>query len=219
MRKLFQDRFEAGRILADDLHKQQLVSPIVLAIPRGGVEVGRALADQLNYPLDLILCKKVGHPENPEVAIGSVCADGTTIQTMNPDTADPDYFNHQAAHLKTWLLGRYQQLTNREHPTDISGRDVILTDDGMATGSTMMSAIRSIRTAGANRVIAAVPVAPPSAYSYISKSADILICPIVESDFQGVGQFYVRFQQISDEQVKALFQGTYNTLNEPKIYA
>ena len=218
MKKLFQDRFEAGRILAIELRKQQLNKPVILAIPRGGVEVGRALADELNLPLDLILCKKIGHPDNPEVAIGSVCADGTTIQTMNPETADPDYFNHQSTRLKTWLLGRYQQLTNREHPLDVSGRDAILTDDGMATGSTMMSAIRSIRTAGASRVIVAVPVAPPQAKQAIIPTADILICPFIESDFEGVGQFYLSFQQISDDQVKALFHNK-QTANESKIYA
>ncbi|MFM9075900.1 MAG: phosphoribosyltransferase, partial [Bacteroidota bacterium] len=159
MDKLFVDRFAAGRTLVEEIRKLYLNKPVVLAIPRGGIKTGRAIADELHLPLDIILCKKVGHPENPELAVGSVCADGTTIQTMDVHTADPDYFEHQAARLRTWLLGRYQQLTGRETPMDVSGREVILNDDGMATGSTMLAAIRSIRTAGAGKVVVAVPAA------------------------------------------------------------
>lgn len=213
MKKLFEDRYAAGRILVDELRKLHLNNPVILAIPRGGIEVGRVLADEFGYPLDLILCKKVGHPDNPELAIGSVCADGTTIQTMNPDTSDPDYFTNQAQRLRSWLVGRYQQLTDRPKPMDVRGHEVIITDDGMATGSTMLSAIRSIRTAGASKVLVAVPVAPPEAHSSVLHSAETLICPFVEADFQGVGQFYISFPQLSDDQVKVIFQAV-PTVNE-----
>jgi len=96
---------------------------------------------------------------------------------------------------------------------DVRGHEVIITDDGMATGSTMLSAIRSIRTAGASKVLVAVPVAPPEAHSSVLHSAETLICPFVEADFQGVGQFYISFPQLSDDQVKVIFQAV-PTVNE-----
>lgn len=206
MGMLFNDRFAGGKTLVEEIKNLHMINPVVLAIPRGGIQTGRAIADELHLQLDIILCKKIGHPENPELAVGSVCADGTTLQTMDVQNADPNYFDHQATRLRTWLLGRYQQLTGRSRPMDISGREVLLTDDGIATGSTVLSAIRSIRTSGAVKVVVAVPVASAEAASIITKSSDTFICPLITAEFQGVGQFYRSFGEVSDAEVRTLFQ-------------
>jgi len=177
---------------------------MVLSIPRGGVVTGKVMADRLNLPMDLLLCKKIGHPENKEYAIGSVCADGTRILTDNTSDYHKDHFERQCQQMETWLKARYLTLTGRNHPADLKNKTVIITDDGLATGSTMLAAIRSVRTSGAQSVIVATPVASKEAAAEIKRSADEFLCPLIPQEFHAVGQFYHTFEPVTDEQVREI---------------
>lgn len=204
--KLFIDREDGAAQLAPLIHVPSNEPSIVLAIPRGGVITGKILCQRLKFPLDLILCKKVGHPENPEYAIGSVCADGTTIQTVSDEYLSHKVFDQKATQLRSWLLSRYKNLTGADQPISVRDKTTILTDDGMATGSTMLAAIRSLRLAGAKRIIVAVPVASVSAAEAIRKSGTELVCPYTPEPFNAVGEFYESFPTVTDEDVRLIMK-------------
>lgn len=204
--KLFVDREDGAAQLAPLIHLSPDEESLVLAIPRGGVVTGKILCEQLKLNLDIILCKKVGHPENPEYAVGSVCADGTTIQTVSDEYLSHNIFDRSASHLRSWLISRYKDLTGMEHPSSVKGKTIVLTDDGMATGSTMLAAIRSLRLAGAKQIIVAVPVSSVSAAEAIRKSNTLLVCPYTPEPFNAVGEFYDLFPTVTDEEVRSIMK-------------
>ena len=213
--KLFRKRLDGGMSLIPALQHLKGQHPLILALPRGGVVTGKAIADALHWPMDLILCKKVGHPENPEWAVGSVCADGTSILTYKPFQNEFN-FDRIAKQLHQWLKARYTQLTGREQPISLQGKTVVLTDDGLATGSTMLAAIRSVRVSGAKRVVCAVPVSSATAAERVRKSADEFICTSIPEEFDAVGQFYSSFPEVTDTEVQSLLQekASVNHLNQ-----
>ncbi|MBM3178574.1 MAG: phosphoribosyltransferase [Bacteroidetes bacterium] len=204
--KLFLDREDGAAQLAPLIHVSPHEQALVLAIPRGGVITGKVLCERLKLNLDIILCKKVGHPENPEYAVGSVCADGTTIQTVSDEYLSYKIFDQKATQIRSWLISRYKDLTGKEYPTSVKARTVILTDDGMATGSTMLAAIRSLRLAGAKKILVAVPVASTSAADAIRKSGTTLVCPYTPEPFNAVGEFYDSFPTVTDDEVRAIMK-------------
>lgn len=199
----FANRAEAGLLLADRLKAYKNSDSIVVAIPRGGVPVGHIVAQELGLPLDVFLVKKIGHPENPEYAIGSVTLDRYSIDRDEPGVDDA-YLQEEVQRIRKELQRRYLLFTGKHAPSDFNSKSVILVDDGIATGSTLLAAVKSVRESGASKIIIAVPVAPVQAAHHFKPLCDEYICLSEPYGFSGVGQFYEDFRQVSDEQVVAL---------------
>lgn len=205
----FEDRVEAGRKLAEALEGFTDGNAIVLAIPRGGVVVGFEIAKALNLPLDVIIPHKIGAPDNPELAIGAMTEDGTTIldeQLVTYLGVSQDYIKEESGRQKNEIERRlkfYRQ--NLPYP-NLEGLDVILVDDGVATGSTMKAALASVKHKNAKTVTVAVPVAPPSTVAELKKQATCVVCLYAPEYFQAIGQFYLDFSQTTDQEVIQLLQ-------------
>jgi predicted phosphoribosyltransferase len=197
---VFADRREAGRSLAGLLRSE--VNPVVLGIARGGVIVAEAVAESLHAPLDMVVVRKVGHPLQPELALGAVSASGESVVT--PYAAD--FFHGALSPLFETQMLRARALDTALRggipPLDISGKPVILVDDGIATSATMECAIKHARSAGAARVVSAAPVAPYESVTYLKELCDWVAVPIVsrERDF-AVGRYYRDFREVDDRQV------------------
>ena len=205
---IFQNRIDAGRQLGEALGRRLGLpdgeAPLVLAIPRGGVVVGAEVARALKAPLDLWLARKIGAPHNPELAIGSVSVNGEVY--LNQPIIDA--FGLQREHLEVEIRRRQEELLERmrllrghEEPVEVRGKTVILVDDGVATGSTALAALASLKRAGAARRILAVPVAPAETAPDLRAAADEAVILDTPYDFAAVGQFYRDFEQVSDEEV------------------
>jgi len=205
---LFHDRIDAGRQLALALQRYRGHSPLILAIPRGAVPMGRALADDLQGELDVVMVRKIGAPYNPEFALGAVDESGWVYR--NPWAGDaPAVQRHIEAESKVQLdvlRRRRAQYTPGRAPVDPAGRIVIVVDDGLATGSTMIAALHALRSRKPARLICAVPVAPPDVLDKIGAYADEVVCLHTPADFQAVGQFYRHFDQVEDEEVIAVLR-------------
>lgn len=203
----FFDRNDAGKQLAKALIDFPTENGLVLAIPRGGVVVGYQIAEALNLPLDVIVPRKLGAPDNPELAIGAVTEDGTQvidegiIAYLNVSNS----FIQEESRRQIEEIGRRLQVYRKGMTSlDLKEKDVIIVDDGIATGSTMKAALASVRNRGAASVIVAVPVGPPSTIEELQELADRVVCPYKPDYFQAIGQFYEDFNQTSDEEVIAL---------------
>lgn len=216
---MFQDRREAGQKLAQKLKSYQAEKPLILALPRGGVPVGFEIAKTLNAPLDVLVVRKIGIPWNPEFGVGAI-APG--IQVFDEDSL-------QALDIKKPLLKdiidqETQEMNRRLHvyrqdedfPV-ISGKTVILVDDGLATGLTTCAAINSIRKLNPAKLILAVPVGPAPTVALLKKLVDDLICLENPTSFHAVSLFYQRFPQVSDEEVINLLKEAKETLHKDKI--
>lgn len=197
---MFQNRLDAASKLAEKLSRYKNTDAVVLAIPRGGVTIGKEIADKLNIPLEIILSKKIGHPRNPEFAIGSVSELGMVINDAIMDIS-MDYIQNEAARLQLQLKEKYKLFMGDRKPTDLKNKIVILVDDGIATGNTILATINMIKKKIPKKLIVAVPVAPPDTARKINKEVDEMICLLTPADFYAVGQFYADFSQVSDEEV------------------
>jgi predicted phosphoribosyltransferase len=203
----FVDRVDAGKRLASALKNFSGKKGIVLAIPRGGVVVGYMIAKTLNLPLDIIIPRKIGAPDNPELAIGAVAEDGTAILDQNLIK----YLGVSREHVIEEIERQKQEIRRRlklyrqdaSYP-DLKGLDVIVVDDGIATGSTMKAALASVKNRGASSITVAVPVGPPSTIEELEKMADRVVCLFTPEFFQAIGEFYRDFSQTSDEEVIGL---------------
>jgi putative phosphoribosyl transferase len=205
----FNDRIEAGKQLAKALSDFKGKNAIVLAIPRGGVVVGFEIASELELPLDVIIPRKVGAPNNPELAIGAVAEDGTIIldNSLVAYLGVPESFiREESARQKGEIKRRLKIYRPNEPSPNVKGLDVILVDDGIATGSTMKAALASVKNQGAKTVTVAVPVGPPSTIDELKKQANKVICLETPEYFQAIGQFYLDFNQTSDEEVIELLR-------------
>ena len=203
---MFTDRTDAGRQLADVLADHDLDADIVLAVPRGGLPVGRIVADRLHVPLDIVVARKLGAPQNSELAIGSVASDGTIwlndslIAQFGVDDASLEAQIERERQTAQATVERYRG----DRPSlDVDGKRVVIVDDGVATGATTIACLRQIRAAGADYVVLAVPVAPPDTAERLLAEADAVICVETPPHFSAVGQFYESFEQVSDEQAEA----------------
>lgn len=195
----FKDRKEAGQLLADRLLDYKNTEAVVLAIPRGGVPVGDEIARELELPLDIILSKKIGHPENPEFAIGAVSLD---TEIMDPGTEVPDTFIYkEIQRLKQILRQRYDLYESRLEMLQLKGKTVILVDDGIATGSTLLVCISMLRRFQPSSIVVAVPVIPTDRIRTFETAADRLIYLNAPELFNSVGQFYEQFDQVEDNEV------------------
>ncbi|MCU4719342.1 phosphoribosyltransferase [Halapricum hydrolyticum] len=202
---MFEDRTDAGRQLADALEDVDVEADVVLAIPRGGLPVGRVVADRLGVPLDIVAARKLGAPGNPELAIGAVASDGTAWlnDSLIKELGVRDrYVNEQLEREQQQAREKVERYRGDRPPLDLRAKRVLVVDDGVATGATTTACLRQIADAGAARTILAVPVAPPGTLDRLRTEADNVICVEAPSQFGAVGQFYRTFEQVSDEQAR-----------------
>lgn len=208
---VFTDRREAGRLLAEEIIRKyngNLENPVVVAIPRGGVIVAEPIAKVLNAPLEIILVKKIGAPFNEELAVGVITEDGDILinPEITPDVADrlgiTDNYIYQKSKEALEILKKRKELYGCSlKDLDIKGRDVILVDDGVATGLTTEAGVLSVRNLSPNRIILSIPVIPYEKYDELKKLVDELIVLEKPVNFKAVGQFYKDFSQTTDTEV------------------
>lgn len=207
----FKNRSQAGNLLAKELKKRRFdpLNAIIAAVPRGGVVVASEIARLLKIPLTVIVVKKLGAPLNRELAIGATASFGKPVldRWLIRELQVP------AAYLKQEILKKKREAKAREKylgskfmPSDFSGREVIVVDDGLATGQTARAAAKIIKAAGCRRLILAVPCAAPSTVELVSRDFDEVISLVVDADFEAVGQYYRDFREVSDEQVGGMIK-------------
>lgn len=207
--KLFRNRVDAGIRLASALSGLVGKEAIVLAIPRGGVVVGFEIARELNLPLDIIVPRKIGAPENPELAIGAITEDGTIIlddKLVSYLRVPGAYIKSEGEKQKVEIERRLKQYRGDVLRPDLKNREVIIVDDGIATGSTMKAALASVRKSGAKKVIIAIPVGPPSTIRELEKQADKVVCLYTPESFYAIGEFYEDFAQTENGEVTELLR-------------
>ena len=207
--RVFADRAEAGWMLVERLRGEALERPLVLAIPRGGVEIGAVLARGLGAELDVVLSRKLRAPHQPELALGAVSESGDVYLNhfASAMTDAGDAYIEAERQRQLGEIGRRRTMFRAVRPlAAIAGRTVILTDDGIATGATMIAALHWVRNAGAKRIIVAVPVGSPDRLDAIRPLCDQLVCLEEPEAFWAIGQFYRDFEQVEDARVVELLR-------------
>ena len=205
---VFENRSQAGAQLSRELVEfQKDMKAVVLGLPRGGVVVAEEVARFLHLPLDVILLRKLPYPPQPELAVGAVAEDGTTIineEFRHTVEQQPESLEPIVREQMEIIRSRAKQYRPHRHAHGWKDKTVILVDDGIATGATMKVAIRAARSGGASRVVVAVPVAPPSSIRELRTEADEVVCLDAPESFYAVGQAYENFDQVTDEEVCAI---------------
>lgn len=200
----FSDRQAAGKLLAAQLFGYRDSSPVVLGIPRGGVIIAAEIAGELKAELDIVLAHKLGAPHNSELAIGSVCEDGTLFVEKGIALyagADNRYIQQEKKR-QMLEMDRKVKLYRRILPRiSLADRVVIVTDDGVATGATMQAALWAIRNEKPKKIVLALPVGPPDTVTRLDGAADETVCLKTPPYFQAIGQFYQQFPQVEDEEL------------------
>jgi len=203
---IFSNRAQAAKLLAEKLAGYRGENPLILAIPRGAVPMAKLIAEALGGEFDVVLVRKLGAPGNPEFAIGAV--DETGWATLGPYAAmagaDAGYIERIKARELETIRKRRAQYSPLHPPIDPAGRIVIVVDDGLATGATMLAALHALRSRAPQKLVCAVPVAPPDTLGKVREQADEVVCLYAPEYFQAVGQFYADFGQVEDEEVIAL---------------
>ena len=205
----FADRDEAGWMLVERLRGEALEKPLVLAIPRGGVEIGAVLARGLGAELDVVLSRKLRAPHQPELALGAVSESGEVYLNhfASAMTDAGDAYVEAERQRQLAEIERRRALIRAVRPqAPIAGRTVIVTDDGVATGATMIAALHTVRAAGARKIIVAVPVAAPDRIDALRPLCDRIVCLQEPEAFWAIGQFYRDFAQVEDERVLELLR-------------
>ncbi|WP_422772526.1 phosphoribosyltransferase [Plantactinospora sp. WMMC1484] len=208
MNATYRDRAEAGAVLADRLSAAGDTGVVVLGLVRGGVPVAAAVAERLGAPLDVLVVRKLGLPEAPEVAFGAVGPGG--LRVLNEEIAGrlDDAEVEAVVRAETAELERRERLYRADRPPlRLDGRTAVVVDDGLATGATARAAVGVARQLGARRVVLAVPVGAPEAYAVLSRTADEVICPERPADFGAVSRYYDDFHEVPDAEVVAALSG------------
>lgn len=209
---MFEDRCEAGHLLAAELTQYRGASSgIILALPRGGVVVAFAVHQALGLPLDVYITRKLRAPENPEFALGAVTETG--YRFVNPDVQElvsdawvKSYLERETKHQRQEIERRKQLYRNGNDLPDLRNRTVLVVDDGVATGSTFMAAVRGIQARSPARLVAATPVGSSQAIEALRREADEVVVVSVPVSFRAVGEHYIHFPQVEDSEVVTLLQ-------------
>ena len=212
MENTFKNRIDAATQLAAKLSKYKNTSTIILAIPRGGVPIGYHIAKELKLPLEIVLSKKIGYPSNPEYAIGSVSLQGVLIN----DTIigiPKDYIEKESKKILHDLEVKFKRYMGNRAPMNLEGKNIIIVDDGIATGNTIKATILAVKKNKPKKIIVAVPVAPYNTANKLSEITDEFISLYIPKEFYGVGQFYDDFSQVSDDEVIELLTKNKMVLN------
>jgi putative phosphoribosyl transferase len=207
---VFPNRAAAGAALAREIQQRPLQKPVlVLALPRGGVPVAYEVARVLDAPLDVMLVRKVGMPGQPELAIGAVASGDIVVHERTIEREIPgiaEAFEHIAAQERRELVRREQVYRAGLAPLQLAGKTVVLVDDGLATGSTMLAAVRAARAGGAAAIVVAAPVASPQAAQLLAAEADELVILQIPAMLFAIGEWYERFEQLEDAEVCQLLE-------------
>jgi putative phosphoribosyl transferase len=206
---LYRDRRDAGRRLASLLMPWTGAPPLVLALPRGGVPVAYEIAQALHAPLDILLVRKLGAPHNSELGLGAVVEGDPPQRVLNPELMaylqpSDDYLETEMARQLARITEQRLRLREGRPPPAVAGREVILVDDGIATGGTVRAALQALAAAGAARTVLAVPVAPPQTLAQLPLPPENIVCPLQPYDLGSVGRFYADFTQTEDDEVVGL---------------
>jgi putative phosphoribosyl transferase len=207
--EVFHDRADAARQLAEKLKGRKFVRPVVLAIPRGGVVTGAVLAGEMGADLDVVLSRKLRAPFQPELAVGAISEDGqiylTNFAKEAPGVTDK-YLAGERRHQLAEIERRKKLFRAVRPPVALGGRSVIVTDDGIATGATMIAALQTARAQKPKELIVASPVASPDRLEDVRKWCDEVVCLRSDPSFYAIGQFYEDFSQVEDEEVVTMLR-------------
>ena len=200
---MFQDRKDAGKHVAEALEKRGVEGDVVLAIPRGGLPLGREVADALGAPLDIVVSKKIGAPHNPELAIGAVASDGSVWR--NEDLieelgVEEEYIREKSERVAEMAREKLRKYRGDAGGPELEGKNVIIVDDGVATGATAIACVRQVKEAGAAKTVLAVPVGSPERIEVLREEADEVVVVETPVRFGSVGQHYRTFGQVSDQE-------------------
>ena len=207
---MFADRRDAGQQLAATLSAYKAAEPVIVGLARGGVPVAAEVAQRLGAPLDVYVVRKLGCPWQPELGIGALAEGG--IRVLNEALIDElgitqEQLDETIAREASELSRRVRRYRGDRPPIDVQGRDVIVIDDGLATGYTARAALKALRQRGAARTLVAVPIAPDDATARLGDVADAVVSVVTWPDFFAVGEAYDDFTQTTDEEVIALLRG------------
>jgi putative phosphoribosyl transferase len=207
---MFKNRKDAGTQLAESLKEyigQENV--LVLALPRGGVVTGVEIANRLNTPLDVLIVRKIGHPWQPELAVGAISETGSIVyneEVVSSVGVTKEYLRGEAARQREEIARRQQLYRGGRKLVNLRGKTVILVDDGVATGATMKAAVETLKREQVGKLVVAVPVAPPSTAAELQRMVDVFVCLAMPEDFMSVGSYYEDFKQVTDADVMQLLQ-------------
>lgn len=200
---LFENREDAAKQLSKQIEVENLSDTLIIALPRGGVPLGLIIAEEHNLPLDVIHAKKIGHPLHPEFAVGAVAEKGDPIWS---DSA-PDNMDGAVEGVRSEIKRRRELYSEFLEAKEVSGKDIIVVDDGIATGMTMFAAIEALKNREARRIMIAVPIIPADTYSRLKKVVDNIFYVDVPTQFRGaVGAYYQDFSQVRDEEIKNMLE-------------
>lgn len=207
---LFHDRYDAGKRLAEKLEAYRGQNVEVFALPRGGVPLGAEIAGSLKVPLNLIITKKIGHPHNPEYAVGAVSEMGSVVYNQDEiSEISPLWLEQEIKNLREEINRRRSVYLPGRCPTDLGGKTVVIVDDGIATGYTMAAAIEDLKKTKPTKIVVAIPVVPEEIALRIAGSVDELVSLRIEKFYLGaVGSYYENFSQLQDAEVIALLSSS-----------
>ena len=200
--KKFKNRVAAGRALASEIKKRKIKADLIIALPRGGVPVGKILSEEMQLPLKLCYVKKIGHPVNKEYAIGAVTEDDELI--INNEHIDEQYINKMISKARSRIMEMKLKFGHNYDSHELVKKTIILVDDGIATGICLKLAAIVMRKHNAQKIIIATPVCAANTVSIMQKTSDLFICLLSPLYFVGIGAYYNEFNQLTDEEVSTI---------------